>query len=125
MPVWEGKIMPYNTRAFTPKAVQIKSPIDDITGSAKTVSTTDKKRQELANYLGRSGRGVNCRIDIQILTLEDIRRAAYELDRLAKSLQKIAEATDQNDVLSVLSARHEFTKTKVQVKSFQLESKEK
>jgi len=117
--------MPYNTRAFTPKAVQIKSPIDDITGSAKTVSTTDKKRQELANYLGRSGRGVNCRIDIQILTLEDIRRAAYELDRLAKSLQKIAEATDQNDVLSVLSARHEFTKTKVQVKSFQLESKEK
>ena len=120
--------MPYNTRAFTPKAVQIKSPIDDITGSAKTpkvLSTTDKKRQELANYLGRSGRGVNCRIDIQILTLEDIRRAAYELDRLAKSLQKIAEATDQNDVLSVLSARHEFTKTKVQVKSFQLESKEK
>ena len=117
--------MPYNSRAFTPKAVQIKSPIADITGSAKTVSTTDKKRQELANYLGRSGRGVNCRIDMQILGLEDIRRAAYELDRLAKSLQKIAEATDQNDVLSVLSARHEFTKTKVQVKSFQLESKEK
>ena len=104
-------------------SVQIKSKKGDFDG-LKTVSATDKKRQELANYLGRSGRGVNCRIDIQILTLEDIKQAAFELGSLSKSLQKIAENDDQNDVLQVLSARHEFTKTKVQIKTFQLEKKE-
>jgi hypothetical protein len=103
------------------KAVQKKLPIDDIDGSigtSKVPSKTALKRAELATFLGRSGRGVNCRIDMQILTLEDIKRAAVELERLAKSLQKIAENADQNDVLQVLSARHEFTKTKVQVKTF-------
>jgi len=106
------------------KVVQKKTFKDDISGS-KTLSATAQKRHELAKFLGRSGRGVNCRIDIQILTLEDIKRAAVELESLAKALQKIAENADQNDVLQVLSARHEFTKTKVQVKSFQLTSKEK
>jgi hypothetical protein len=104
-------------------SVQMKSAKDDFDGS-KPVSVTNKKRQELANFLGRSGRGVNCRIDIQILTLEDIRQAAFELGRLSKSLQKIVESDDQNDVLQVLSARHEFTKTKVQIKTFQQENKE-
>ena len=110
-----------------PKAVQIKSMNDDFDGSskAKVLSITAQKRQELAKFLGRSGRGVNCRIDVQILTLEDIRRAAFELDRLAKSLSKIAENTDQNEVLQVLSARHEFTKTKVQIKTFDIDNKEK
>ena len=108
-------------------SVQIKSAKSDFEGSnkaIKTVSVTDKKRQELANFLGRSGRGVNCRIDIQILTLEDIKQAAFELGRLSRSLQRIAESDDQNDVLQVLSARHEFTKTKVQIKTFQVEKKE-
>ena len=111
-----------------PKAVQIKSINDDhdesIKGS-KVLSLTAQKRQELAKFLGRSGRGVNCRIDIQILTLEDIKRAAFELDRLSKSLHKIAETADQNDVLQVLSARHEFTKTKLFVKTFQVDNREK
>lgn len=105
------------------KSVQKKLLLDDISVS-KTLSATAQKRHELAKFLGRSGRGVNCRIDIQILTLEDIKRAAVELESLAKALQKIAENPDQNDVLQVLSARHEFTKTKVQVKTFQLTSKE-
>ena len=104
-------------------SVQMKSAKGDFDG-VKAVSVTDKKRQELANYLGRSGRGLNCRIDIQILTLEDIKRASYELGRLSKSLQMIADNEDQNDVLQVLSARHEFTKTKVQIKTFQAENKE-
>jgi hypothetical protein len=120
-------MMPSNGRIYTPKPVQMKSVNDDFDGSskAKVLSITAQKRQELAKFLGRSGRGVNCRIDVQILTLEDIRRAAFELDRLAKSLSKIAENTDQNEVLQVLSARHEFTKTKVQIKSFQVDNKEK
>jgi hypothetical protein len=107
-------------------AVQKKSVNDDFEGSskAKSLSVTAQKRLELAKFLGRSGRGVNCRIDMQILTLEDIKRAAFELDRLAKNLQKIAENLDQNDVLQVLSARHEFTKTKVQVKTFEVNNKE-
>ena len=117
-----------NTQILAPKAVQKNLTKDDIDGSKatpKTLSKTAQKRSELAMFLGRSGRGVNCRIDIQILTLEDIRRAAFELDRLAKSLQKIAENPDQNDVLQVLSARHEFTKTKIQIKSFNVNNKEK
>jgi len=120
-------MMPANGRIYTQKPVQMKSINDEFAESnkAKVLSVTAQKRQELAKFLGRSGRGVNCRIDVQILTLEDIRRAAFELDRLAKSLSKIAENTDQNEVLQVLSARHEFTKTKVQIKSFQVDNKEK
>lgn len=113
-----------STQIVQAKPVQNKSAnskFDGSTKAAKVLSSTAQKRQELAKFLGRSGRGVNCRIDVQILTLEDIKRAAYELDRLSKSLYKIADNTEQNDVLQVLSARHEFTKTKVQVKSFQVE----
>jgi len=101
----------------TLKAVQ-KNDIDTAKSTSKPLSATAQKRQELAVFLNRSGRGLQCRLDISILTVEDIKRAAFELDRLAKSLQKIVENPDQNDVLQVLSARHEFTKTKFQIKSF-------
>jgi hypothetical protein len=114
----------FNNPISAPKAVQKKLLSDDMIGS-KVPSKTALKRAELATFLGRSGRGVNCRIDMQILTLEDIKRAAFELNLLAQKLQKIAENTEQNDVLQVLSARHEFTKTKVAVKTFQLTTKEK
>ena len=102
-----------------------KKDFDGPTKSIKVLSVTAQKRLELAKFLGRSGRGVNCRIDIQILTLEDIKQAAFELDKLSKNLSKIAQNSDQNDVLQVLSARHEFTKTKVHIKTFQAETKEK
>jgi hypothetical protein len=110
------------------KAVQknlMQDGLDEAKKAQKAMSQTAQKRAELALFLGRSGRGVNCRIDVQILTLEDIKRAAFELDLLVKNLQKIAANTDQNDVLQVLSARHEFTKTKVQIKTFQSSIKEK
>ena len=116
-----------NALIFAPISVQTKSKNDDIELSKKpkVLSATAQKRQELAKFLGRSGRGVNCRIDIQILTLEDIKQAAFELGSLAKNLLKITENLEQNDVLQVLSARHEFTKTKVQIKTFQVANKEK
>ena len=117
-----------NSLMTSPKAVQKKvvdQDFEDSKKASKVLSLTAQKRLELAKFLGRSGRGVNCRIDVQILTLEDIKWAALELERLAKSLQKIAESPDQNDVLQVLSARHEFTKTKVQMKSFLIDNKEK
>jgi len=108
-------------------SVQKKANNTDSDGANKAVkvlTSTAQKRLELANFLGRSGRGVNCRIDIQILTLEDIKQAAYELDMLSKNLFKIAQNIDQNEVFQVLSARHEFTKTKVHIKTFQANHKE-
>lgn len=117
-----------NSKSQALKTVQKDATKDDLEESKrapKAVSKTAQKRLDLAKFLGRSGRGVNCRIDIQILTLEDIKQAAFELDKLAKSLQNIAESPDQNDVLQVLSARHEFTKTKVQIKTFVSDNKEK
>jgi len=116
--------MSVSSAVSSQKAVQKKPVSDEMIGS-KVPSKTALKRAELATFLGRSGRGINCRVDMQILTLEDIKRAAVELEMLAKALQKIAENADQNDVLQVLSARHEFTKTKVQVKTFQFNNKEK
>ena len=115
-----------NSHASPLKAVQKHLANDEFDGSRKpkTLSVTALKRLELAKFLGRSGRGVNCRIDVQILTLEDIKRAAFELDKLVKNLQKIAENDDQNDVLRVLSARHEFTKIKVQIKAFLVDNKD-
>lgn len=116
-----------NGQISTLKAVQKKTDLDEFEGVRrvpKALSTTAQKRQDLAKFLGRSGRGVNCRIDVQVLTTEDIKRAAYELDILAKSLFKIVEDEEQNDVLQVLSARHEFTKTKVQIRTFKVDNKE-
>jgi hypothetical protein len=79
------------------------------------LTKTDQARLDLAKYLGNTGRGINCRIDIQILTLEDIRKAAYELNLLTKNLIETIES-NENDVVKVLSARHEFVKLKLKLK---------
>ena len=117
-----------NRQSQALKAVQKNAIKDDLEESKrvpKALSKTAQKRVDLAKFLGRTGRGINCRIDLQILSVEDIKKAAFELDKLSKNLTKIAEFEGENDVLQVLSARHEFSKTKVQIKTFVSDNKEK
>lgn len=63
-------------------------------------------RQELASYLNRLGRGINCRMDIPVLTIEDIKWAATVLGELSKDLADLAFNDERVEIYRILSARH-------------------
>lgn len=65
----------------------------------------DLKRQDAAKYLNRMGRGLNCRMDIPVLSIEDIRWAASVFRDLGKELESIVEAK-KSDIIRVVSARN-------------------
>jgi hypothetical protein len=65
----------------------------------------DLKRQDAAKYLNRMGRGLNCRMDIPVLSIEDIRWAACVFRDLGKELESIVEAK-KSDIIRVVSARN-------------------
>ena len=64
------------------------------------------ERKQLAQYLNRVGRGVNCRMDVPVLTLEDIKWSATVFERLAKELTQLAFVDDRSDIWRILGARH-------------------
>lgn len=64
------------------------------------------RRNELAAYLNRLGRGVNCRLDVPILTLNDMKAAATVFSELAKELAHLAFEDDRVEIYRVLSGRH-------------------
>lgn len=63
-------------------------------------------RQELASYLYRLGRGINCRMDIPVLTIEDIKWAATIFGELSKKLANLAFNDDRVEIYRILAARH-------------------
>ncbi len=65
----------------------------------------DLKRSDAAKYLNRMGRGLNCRMDIPVLSVEDIRWAACVFRDLGKELESIVEAK-KSDIIRVVSARN-------------------
>jgi len=64
------------------------------------------ERKQLAQYLNRVGRGVNCRMDVPILTMEDIKWAATVFERLSKNLGELAFTDDRSEIWRILGARH-------------------
>jgi len=64
------------------------------------------ERKQLAQYLNRVGRGVNCRMDVPILTIEDIKWAATVFEQLAKELTQLAFTDDRSDIWRILGARY-------------------
>lgn len=64
------------------------------------------ERKQLAKYLNRVGRGVNCRLDVPVLVLEDIKWAATIFEKLAKELTEIAFEDDRPDIWRILAARY-------------------
>ena len=64
------------------------------------------ERKHLAQLLGRTGRGINCRMDIPVMVLEDIRWAAKVFSDLAAELQELGFGTQIHDeIYRILSAR--------------------
>lgn len=64
------------------------------------------ERKELAKYLNRVGRGVNCRMDVPILVVSDIKWAAKVFSDLSKTLTELGWEDDRSDIWRILAARH-------------------
>lgn len=65
----------------------------------------DLDRKTVAKYFNRVGRGLNCRMDVPILVIDDIKWAAKIFGELSKELTQIAWEDDRTDIWRVLEAR--------------------
>ncbi len=63
-------------------------------------------RKTVAKYFNRVGRGLNCRLDVPILTIEDVKWAAKTFEELAKKLQQIAFEDKRSDIWRILEGRY-------------------
>lgn len=72
----------------------------------------DTERKELAKYLNGVGRGLNCRLDVPVIIVEDIKWAAYVFDQLVKELNKFAYEDERPDIYRVLGARYAMERAK-------------
>lgn len=84
----------------------------------------EEERKELARYFNRVGRGVNCRLDVPVIVLNDIKWAAVVFEDLAKQLTKIAFDGEKADIYRILQARTamEEAKTKLHHKNRRAEA---
>lgn len=64
------------------------------------------RRNELATYLNRLGRGINCRLDVPILTIQDMKAAATVFSELAKELAHLAFEDERVEIYRILSGRN-------------------
>lgn len=63
-------------------------------------------RKAAAWYLKRVGRGVNARIDVPVLVLDDVRWAAKIFSELAQTLVQAGWEGNKSDIYRVLEARY-------------------
>lgn len=66
----------------------------------------DLERKTVAKYFNRVGRGLNCRMDVPILVMDDVKWAAKIFGDLSKQLTNIAWEDDRTDIWRVLEARY-------------------
>jgi len=66
----------------------------------------DLDRKAVAKYFNRVGRGLNCRMDVPILVIDDIKWAAKVFGELSKQLTQIAWEDQRTDIWRVLEARY-------------------
>jgi len=63
------------------------------------------QRKEIAHYFNRVGRGVNCRLDVPILTLSDVKWAAKTFSDLSKELTRLGWEDERAEIWRILAAR--------------------
>lgn len=63
-------------------------------------------KDDFSKYLKSVGRGLNCRLDVPILNLEDLKWAAKVFTELAEELCQIAYKDEREDVIRVLAGRY-------------------
>lgn len=66
----------------------------------------DLERKTVAKYFNRVGRGLNCRMDVPILVMDDVKWAAKIFGDLSRQLTSIAWEDDRTDIWRVLEARY-------------------
>lgn len=66
----------------------------------------DLDRKTGAKYFNRVGRGLNCRMDVPILVIDDVKWAAKIFAELSQQLTQIAWEDDRTDIWRVLEARY-------------------
>ena len=72
----------------------------------------DLDRKTVAKYFNRVGRGLNCRVDVPLLVIDDIKWAAKIFGELSKNLTQIAWEDRRTDILRVLEARYAIEASK-------------
>lgn len=75
----------------------------------------DLDRKTVAKYFNRVGRGLNCRIDVPILVIDDVKWAAKIFGELSKQLTEIAWEDKRTDIWRVLEARYAMEAAKRQL----------
>lgn len=75
----------------------------------------DLDRKTVAKYFNRVGRGLNCRIDVPILVIDDVKWAAKIFGELSKELTQIAWEDKRTDIWRVLEARYAMEAAKRQL----------
>jgi hypothetical protein len=71
---------------------------------------------KLGQYLSRSGRPVNCRLDFRITTLAELKKCAVVVSELNKKLNKFAYEVEGDHVLRVMLARQVFENSQFQLR---------
>ncbi len=72
----------------------------------------DLDRKTVAKYFNRVGRGLNCRMDVPILVIDDVKWAAKIFAELSQQLTQIAWEDDRTDIWRVLEARYAMENAK-------------
>ena len=65
----------------------------------------EEDRKELSRMLNGLGRGVNARLDVPLVVLNDVKWAATVFSELAKELTRLSFEDTRPDVYRVLAAR--------------------
>lgn len=65
-------------------------------------------RGEMGAYLHAVGIGLNCRFDVPVLNINDVKWAAVHFAELAETLKHLAYVDERDEILRVLSARYQM-----------------
>jgi hypothetical protein len=71
---------------------------------------------KLGEFLNRSGRPINCRLDFRLTRLEELKKAAVVISELNAQLQRLAYEVDGDPVLRVMLARGFFSTAQIDLK---------
>lgn len=74
-----------------------------------------KEEWKLGDYLRKSGRPVNCRLDFRLTRIEELKKAAYIVSELNKVLQKYAYG-EGDAVTRIMVARQLFARASFELK---------
>ena len=67
---------------------------------------------DMAKYLMRIGRGLSCRLDVPILSLEDLKWASTVFSDLSRRLRDLAHNDNRQEVIRVIAGRYAMESAK-------------